>query len=89
MASELSPDEQYICDQCGYTSPVANEHCPDCGAPISALHDEKPKTKVAVDDDEIIDEAVAEDGSSSLEALQSKEQDESDKEYAADSYGDE
>lgn len=85
-------DEQYICDECGYTSPIANERCPDCGAAMSALHDEKPKAKVMTGESEADladDEApLAEDGSTSLEALAEKEQKESDSDYASDAYGD-
>jgi len=92
MADDFtSSDEQYICDECGYTSPVANERCPDCGSPMSALHAEKTKTKVAAGDgdEDLSDDTGIDDGSSSLEDLQKQEQEESDKEYAADSFGDE
>ena len=85
----ISSDQQYICDECGYISPVANEHCPDCGSPMSALHDEKPKVQVTSGEHEAdnAEEETAADGSSSLEALQSKEQEESDKEYQQDTFG--
>ena len=92
MTSDFSTnDEQYICDECGYTSPVANERCPDCGSAMSALHDEKPKTKVAVGDadEDLSDDTGSEDGTASLQAEAEKELSESDREYAADSFGDE
>ena len=84
-------DEQYICDECGYTSPVANEHCPDCGALMSALHDEKPKAKVMAgeSDADLADETTNEDGATSLEALQKEEAEEADKEYQNDAFGSE
>lgn len=84
-------DEHYICDECGYTSPVANERCPDCGSVMSALHEEKPKAKVlsGESEEDIVEDETAADGSSSLEALQSKEQEESDKEYQNDTFGSE
>jgi len=82
-------DEQYLCDECGYTSPVANEHCPDCGSLMSALHEEKPKAKVesGESDEELTEDSTDADGASSLEALQSKEQEESDQEYQHDAFG--
>ncbi len=92
MSEDLTTsDEQYICDECGYTSPVANERCPDCGSAMSALHDEKPKAQVlsGEDEDDSTEEGTDADGASSLEALQNEEQEESDKEYQNDTYGNE
>jgi len=94
MTQDLNlSDEQYICEECGNTSPVANDHCSNCGAPMSALHDEKPKAKVLAgeSEDDLSDETVSEseDGSTSLEALADEEEKESQAEYNADTFGDE
>ena len=91
MTQDFPADEQYICDECGYTSPVANERCPDCGSMMSALHDEKPKAKIMAGEGEedLAEEAVNDDGASSLEDLQSKEREESDNEHQNDTYGNE
>ncbi len=87
----IHTDEQYICDECGYTSPVANERCPDCGSAMSALHDEKPKAKVMAGESEedLSEETMDADSPKSLQALAEEEQEESDKEYQNDTYGNE
>jgi predicted ATP-dependent serine protease len=84
-------DEQYICDECGYTSPIANDRCPDCGSAMSALHDEKPKAKVldGESEEDLAEEGLDSDAPKSLEALQNEEQEESDQEYQKDTYGNE
>lgn len=84
-------DEHYICDECGYTSPVANERCPDCGSMMSALHDEKPKAKVisGESEEDLSEETMDADSPKSLQALAEEEQEESDKEYQNDTYGNE
>ena len=84
-------DEQYICDECGYTSPIANERCPDCGSAMSALHDEKPKAK-ALDgesEEDLAEEGMDSEAPKSLETLQNEEQEESDKEYQNETYANE
>lgn len=74
--------EQYICDECGFVSPVHNDHCPECGAPIAALDGiEAHKEKIAGDD--LADAEFNTDGTESLEKL--KEQEDSDE--APDNYG--
>ena len=87
-------DEQYICDNCGYTSPIANDRCPECGSMMSALHDEKPKARVMTGENE---EDLAEgetgaseheDGTLSLDDLQ-KQEFETDGAETPDTFGDE
>ena len=87
----INTDEQYICDECGYTSPVANERCPDCGSAMSALHDEKPRAKVisGESEEDLSEETMDADSPKSLQALAEEEQEEPDKEYQNDTYGNE
>lgn len=87
----ITTDEQYICDECGFTSPIANDRCPDCGSAMSALHDEKPKAKTVdgESEEDLAEESMDSEAPKSLEALQNEEQEESDKEYQQDTYGNE
>lgn len=58
---------------------------------MSALHDEKPKAKVLSDESEevLAEEGMDSEAPKSLETLQNEEQEESDKEYQNDTYGNE
>ena len=87
MKQEFDVQEQFICDECGYVSPVANERCPDCGSTMTSLSDDasKKRRKDDGEDDEFSDDIDA--PTSSLEDLQTKEQEESDEEYRNDTYG--
>ena len=64
--------EQYICSKCGKTSPVYNEHCPECGAPIPTLDDQGASPEQDEDDSEEV--KLNPDGSESLEDLKEKEE---------------
>ena len=87
----INTDEQYICEDWGHTRPVANEPCHDNGSAMSALHDEKPKARVLAGESEedLSEETMDADSPKSLQALAEEEQEESDKEYQNDTYGNE
>jgi len=88
MKHEIDIQEQYICDECGYSSPVANERCPDCGSTMTSLNDDTSKKgKGKSENDEDYDEEMDSGATSSLEDLQSKEQEESDEDYKKDTFG--
>ncbi|MBI4948446.1 hypothetical protein HY844_02750 [Candidatus Berkelbacteria bacterium] len=90
MKAELQED--YVCENCGYTSPTQNAVCPDCGLPMKTFSPEK----AAEGDEELVNDDFSDlintgdDMSSplSLEQLQSDEEEEELKSYSNDSYGD-
>lgn len=88
--------EDYLCPSCGFTTPVANDFCPNCNSPMDSLgpidhgkkEDEEDLNDATLTDAEIAagdDEAIP----LSLEALQEKEGEEDRLEAASDSYGSE
>lgn len=83
--NDATATQEYICDECGNTTPIPNEHCPVCGAPMTALGSTTPATKKRVvegdDDDDIDGTAYNEDGMESLEQLKAKESEEDDEPY--------
>lgn len=88
--------EEYLCAECGTTTPVPNETCPNCGGPMTSLgQEEKPKTdedsETPGNDDSLA--GVTDDGSDgtplSLEALQEEEGEDDRKEYEEDNFGNE
>lgn len=89
MNKDSGTQERYVCEECGADTLVPNEHCPNCGAPMSALHDEsKSKPATETNDDDLTDDTITAGESSSLEDLQEKERAEDEDEYRKDTYGD-
>lgn len=88
--------EDYLCSSCGFTTPVANEFCPNCNSPMDSLgpidhgtkEDEEDLNDATLTDDEI---ARGDDENTplSLEALQAKEAEEDSLEAANDTFGSE
>jgi len=84
--------EDYICEQCGNTTPVPNEFCPSCGAPMPTTHKAPAATRApadgAEDDDTLFDDETAGfngDGTESLDALREEEaEDDSDAPTSSD-----
>ena len=77
----MKPDhtEEYICNNCGYTSPVANDACPECKSPMAKLDDgEAHRGTSTQEGDEVDDSHYNSDGMESLEALRAKEDSEDD-----------
>jgi len=62
--------EEYICENCGFTSPVPNDSCPECGGKMSSLDGKQAQTD---DSDEYADQNAA-DGTESLEDLREQEE---------------
>lgn len=89
MTKDFGTQERYVCEECGFDTVVVNERCPNCNALMSALH-EQPKAKPSseTDDEELKDDTFDVGGSVSLQEEAEKEQDESDREYRSDTFGD-
>lgn len=72
--------EEFICEQCGHTTPVMDEHCPSCGAKMTT----GPTAKELSEEEDIEDDKLDFDGSidrqpggvESLEALAAEEESE-------------
>ena len=89
MENNLPNDQEFACEDCGFTSPLTNDVCPNCSGRMTAL-DSAPRTKgdegagtESGDDAEFAD---ADSGALSLESLQ--EQESKDEFQAEDDYGD-
>jgi|GEM_PF-1475303 len=80
---EPSVDQEFACEDCGFTSPVPNDVCPSCGGRVAALNaPTKPKADAADENGEpALDDAsleagideTNEAGELSLEQLQERE----------------
>jgi hypothetical protein len=80
--------EEYICEECGTTTPVKNDSCPSCGGKLMPF-DAEPE-EVESDDDLFSGvEESTDGGSESLESLAEDELNEDQRSYNEDSYGDE
>lgn len=87
---EQTTAEEFICEDCGTTTPVANESCTSCGGrlvPVDAIREPTDHELSAEDDD--LSVPVDESGSESLESLAEKELNEDQRSYNEDNYGDE
>lgn len=78
--------EEYICEECGNTTPVPNDFCPSCGSPMTPLHATPDKAKPEEEEDDndfskLHDGIGEETGEESLEALRADEEKESEDEY--------
>lgn len=86
--------EEFICEDCGTTTPVSNDSCTSCGGrlvPVDAMR-EPTDHELSAEDEELSDDlstAVDESGSESLESLAEKELNEDQRSYNEDSYDDE
>ncbi|QQG50020.1 MAG: hypothetical protein HZB70_00320 [Candidatus Berkelbacteria bacterium] len=88
---EHTVDQEFACEDCGFTSPIPNEICPNCSGRMMTL-DAPAKHRSAVsesDEDESLSEQTegggAEDGQElSLERLQEEES----QDDTHDDYGD-
>lgn len=99
MTTQLQADlqEDFLCEKCGFTSPVPNDNCPECGSPMSGFGGPKAGAKPAgatEEKEEAFDDLSnvneSDDGSPlSLEALQEEENEDDRKSYEQDSYGSE
>ncbi len=81
-------NEEYMCDECGNTTPIPNDNCPVCGGKMSPLHEDDSKKKNFEDDDlenddfSDLHDGIGEDtGEESLETLRAEEEDESEEDY--------
>lgn len=82
--------EEFICEDCGTTTPVANESCTSCGGklvPVDAMREPSDHELSAEEDDLAM--PMEDTGSESLESLAEKELNEDQRSYNEDSYGDE
>lgn len=79
--------EEYICEECGTTTPVKNDSC-QCGGKLVPFDAEPAE---AENDEELLVgvEDSTDGGSESLESLAEEELNEDQKSYNEDSYGDE
>ncbi len=65
--------QEFVCEDCGFTTPLDNTVCPNCGGKIVGL--DSPSKKITHDDDDLSDEFTdSPEGSAlSLEQLQEEE----------------
>jgi len=82
----MNLEEDYICDQCGLTTPVPNDHCPSCGAPMASPTGKKePRSNEETEESDLEVEDSSGDsqgtGEESLEALREEEDREGDEPY--------
>ncbi len=79
----------FICEDCGQTTPIVGESCPNCGGRLVNFDGDEHEPS----DDELGDDSLekgitdTEAGTQSLEALASKEYEEDDEDYRVHSYG--
>jgi len=75
-----SRSEEYVCNKCGFISPVPNERCPECDSPMSAVDSPEPQRESGTD--QATDETeLNSDGTESLEGLREKEEQEDEPGY--------
>jgi predicted ATP-dependent serine protease len=74
MTKNLSDHDVYMCEECGNTSPIADEVCSACGGKMSSLNGEDNHNN-----DELHDDNGNPD--ESLDALREQEDKESEDEY--------
>jgi predicted ATP-dependent serine protease len=77
--------EEYVCEHCGNTTPIPNDHCPACGQPMSILGAAPVKKKT--DDELLSDDEIAASGDDSvlsLDQLQAEEHEEDDSPESAE-----
>lgn len=89
MKSDQSADQEYACEDCGFTSPLTNDVCPSCSGRMTALN-APARAQEGGEADPEDEEAAGDftdsnDGALSLERLQEEE---SRDDYQADDYGD-
>lgn len=87
MENTSPVDQEFACEDCGFTSPLTNDVCPNCSGRMTAL-DASPQAKGDGSSDEatdVVDAVDAEGGALSLESLQEQE---SREESQPDDYGD-
>lgn len=88
MENNSPVDQEFACEDCGFTSPLTNDVCPNCSGRMTAL-DAAPHAKgdgAGDDESEVgVDAVDAEGGALSLESLQEQETRE---ESQPDDYGD-
>lgn len=90
MKADLQED--FVCENCGYTSPTENSVCPDCGLAMKTFAPEK----TVKDDEELLSDDFSDLSNKeddltsplSLEQLQSEEEEEELKNYSRDSFDD-
>lgn len=85
MENTQTTDQEFACEDCGFTSPLTNDVCPNCSGRMVALDGPvraKGEDSEGGDDSDFSD---AEGGALSLESLQEQE---SRDEYEPDDYGD-
>lgn len=88
MENNLPTDQEFACEDCGFTSPLTNDVCPNCSGRMTAL-DSVPRTKgdeTNSADSGDAEYADVEGGALSLESLQ--EQESKDEYESEDDYGD-
>lgn len=83
-------NDEYLCEECGTTTPVQNDSCPNCGGKLMAVHGLREPTANELDEEEAGIEVTpgADTGTESLESLAAEELNEDQKSYNEDSYGD-
>lgn len=80
--------EEFICEECGTTTPVKNDSCQSCGGKLMPF-DAEPAVAESDDDLLVGVEDSTDGGSESLESLAEEELNEEQKSYNEDNYGDE
>ncbi len=78
MTHNSITDQEFACEDCGFTSPLSDDACPNCGGRMTAL-DAPIKPKASGDgntdmvDDPELTNADEDGGAISLESLQEQE----------------
>lgn len=86
---EHTVDQEFACEDCGFTSPVPNEICPNCSGRMMAL-DAPAKHRAAVsesDEDEALGDPTAELEEGQEVSLERMREEES-QDDGHDNYGD-
>ncbi len=88
MENTSPTDQEFACEDCGFTSPLTNDVCPNCSGRMTALTGTAPKasddeTDNVGNDTDLSDLSGDDDGGAlSLESLQEQEsRDDQDEDY--------
>jgi rubrerythrin len=75
MTKDITNHDLYMCDECGNTTPIADDVCAVCGGKMSSLNGDDSRERDSLAENE------NGDSEESLESLREKEAEESDEDY--------
>lgn len=88
MEENISNTDEYMCEDCGHTTTIQGDACPECGGKLQSFS-EAMKEEVEEDELDYDPEKFNADGGESLEALREEEESEALEDYHKDAFGDE